>query len=591
MKERVKYKDIMRFAWHYWQKRVPMGIILVALMIVATIVDAFVPIYTGRIVDAMIAADPNNPEDLSEALNYLWIFMGLAASFQILRWISISMWAKFAVHCLYEILTDAMQKVQRFSSDWHANTFAGGTVRKITRGMWSFDVFGDTLFMGLMPAIIIMIGMTAMLLIEIPWVGLFALTMIIIYCAISIWMALRILAPHFEASAKADTKIGAVLADIITGNQTVKSFAAERREDRTFNRVAVHWRLLAQRAWLTAEMSNLIRGALRMLMMSGMVGITIWLWRYGQATPGDIALSITSFFIVGGYLRDIGMHISNLQKSASEMNDVVLFWLDTEDVRDVQGAQPLKISDQADIVFDRVRFAYKGKTEPLFDELNITIKAGEKVALVGYSGSGKSTFVKLVQRLYDVNGGEIRIGGQNIAHVTQESLRQNIALVPQEPVLFHRSLLANIAYGKPNATMQEIMEASELAYAHEFIATLPDGYNTVVGERGIKLSGGERQRVAIARAILANAPILILDEATSSLDSISEHYIQKALQHLVKGRTTITIAHRLSTIKTADRILVFENGKVIEQGTHEELLKSQKSRYKDLYDMQSFGHI
>ena len=197
----------------------------------------------------------------------------------------------------------------------------------------------------------------------------------------------------------------------------------------------------------------------------------------------------------------------------------------------------------------------------------------------------------MLQRLYDVTEGEIRIDGQNIADVTQESLRHAIALVPQDPVLFHRTLTQNIAYGKPEAAADEVMAAASEAYADQFIKTLPLQYDTLVGERGVKLSGGERQRVAIARALLAKAPILVLDEATSSLDSISEHIIQKALDNLMQGRTTITIAHRLATIRRADRILVFEQGSIIEQGTHEELMRNAGSHYKKLFDMQALDLV
>lgn len=565
------------------------AIALVLLMILATVIDTFEPIYTGKIVDALVQGKPGDPEALYEALGYLGVIVLLVFSFQLLRWASISLWAWFAVRCLYEIVTDAMRKVQRFSSDWHANTFAGGTVRKITRGMWSFDVYGDTLFLGLMPAVILMTGMTIMLSIQLPLVGLFTAVMIILYCSISIWMALRILAPRFRESAKADTKVGATLADIITGNATVKSFGAEVREERLFNRVARLWRLRSQRAWLTAEATNLVRGVLRMVMLCGMVGLTILMWWRNEATPGDLALAISSFFIVGGYMRDIGQHISNLQRSISEMEDVIYFWLREDDVRDKPNAKTIKI-ERGEIVFDNVSFMYKGQNVPLFENLNLTIKPGEKIALVGPSGSGKSTFVKLVQRLYDVTSGEIRIDGQNIADVTQDSLRHGIALVPQEPILFHRSLTANIAYGNPKASTQDIIEASKKAFAHDFIQTLPLGYATLVGERGVKLSGGERQRVAIARAILADAKILILDEATSSLDSISEHLIQKALAHLMAGRTTITIAHRLSTIQDADRILVFDRGRIVEQGTHRDLIAAD-THYKKMYDMQAFDLV
>jgi len=590
MKEKVTYKEVMKFAMYYWLKRPKVGVTLLVLMLLATVIDVFVPLYTGKIIDALVNASAGDRAALDASMHFLFIFAIIAFAFNLLRFGAQSMWAWFAVRNLYEILRDAMEKVQRFSADWHANAFAGGTVRKITRGMWSFDLFGDTLFMGLFPAVIIMFGVTAMLLYCLPMVGLFAAVMIFIYCAVSIWMSIFILAPRFRDSAKADTQVGASLADTITGNATVKAFGAERREDALFDNVATNWRAMSQRAWLTGELGNLVRGLLRTIMLIGMVGVTIWLWKNGRATPGDIALSLTSFFLIGGYLRDVGMHIAHLQKSVAEMEDVVIFWLREDEVRDMPDARIFNRGD-GEIVFDDVRFAYNGNPAPIYNDFSIRIEPGEKIALVGYSGSGKSTFVKLVQRLYDVQGGEVRIDGQNIAQVTQESLRQAIALVPQEPILFHRSLAENIAYGKPDASMDEIIAAAKQAYADEFIRSLPKVYDTLVGERGIKLSGGERQRVAIARAILADAPILILDEATSSLDSVSEHYIQKALAKLMDGRTTITIAHRLATIKSVDRILVFDQGKIVEQGKHGELLSRRKSVYRSLYEMQALDLV
>jgi ATP-binding cassette, subfamily B, bacterial len=587
MLEKVDYKDVVSFTRHYWGKRRKVGLVLVALMLTVTAVDTVFPVITGKIIDTLVGHTPQDDGVMREALTWLGIYICLSFTFHVLRWAAISLWAWFAVRTLHDILTDATRKVQRFSADWHANSFAGGTVRKITRGMWAFDVYGDTLFLGIMPAAIIMITMTAMLLIKLPWVGMFALTMIVLYTALSVWMSVVILAPRFRASSKADTRIGATLADVITGNATVKAFGAEMREDRLFGRVAKLWRLRSQKAWLTSEATNLVRSLIRSCMGIGMMGITIAMWNAGRATPGDIALAITSFFITAGYLRDIGQHISNLQRSVSEMEDIIAFWKREDEVQDKADAKILQVP-QGEIVFDHVGFSYKGQTMPLFTDMNITIRPGEKIALVGLSGSGKSSFVKLVQRLYDVASGEVLIDGQNIADVTQESLRQNIALVPQEPILFHRSLAANIAYGNPDASMDDIIAAAKQAYAHDFIENLPQGYGTLVGERGVKLSGGERQRVAIARAILANTPILILDEATSSLDSISEYYIQKGLQHLMQGRTTITIAHRLSTIRGADRILVFEGGKIVEQGRHEELLQREGSPYRKLYEMQAF---
>jgi ATP-binding cassette subfamily B protein len=225
----------------------------------------------------------------------------------------------------------------------------------------------------------------------------------------------------------------------------------------------------------------------------------------------------------------------------------------------------------------------------LYRDLNLRIAPGERVGLVGHSGSGKTTFVKLIQRLYDVSGGHVLIDGQSVSRATQASLRSQIAIVQQEPILFHRSLAENIAYGKPDATQAQIERAARLANAHEFINRLPRKYQTLVGERGVKLSGGERQRVALARAFLADAPVLILDEATSSLDSESEALIQEAMDRLMTGRTSIVIAHRLSTVRAMDRILVFDHGRIVEEGSHESLLRRPDGRYRRLFDRQSGG--
>ena len=588
----VTWRDIVGFALHYWKPKKWVGIASAALMLLSVLTDVFVPVYTGRIVDAMTNHGADEASALNGAWAAFWGFAALAAGHQILRVGSIYAWNAFATDNLFRIVTDGMRKVQRFSSDWHANAFAGGTVRKITRGMWSFDTFEDTLLMGILPAATIMVGVTVMLSVALPTVGMAASVLILVYCAISIWMSVKILAPRFKDSADSDTKLGATLADIITGNPTVKSFGAEGREDGVFGSVATVWRTRALKAWQTAVGADAFRSLYRMLMTSAMIALTIFLWKSGKATPGDIVLVITTFFIIGGYLRDIGMHISHLQRSASEMEDIVSFWKRTDDVVDAAGAVDIAVRPgrhQDMVVFDRVGFAYPTSDKLIYKDMSLKIAAGEKLALVGPSGSGKSTFVKLLQRLYNVTEGAILIDGQDISKVTLQSLRKAIALVPQDPVLFHRSLADNISYGRPGVTMAEIEAAAKKAYAHDFIATLPKGYDTLVGERGVKLSGGERQRVAIARAILTDAPILILDEATSSLDSISEHYIQKALEALMEGRTTITIAHRMSTIRKADRILVFDQGEIIEQGDHASLMARPGSRYKALYEMQELG--
>ncbi|MDE1153983.1 MAG: ABC transporter ATP-binding protein [Micavibrio sp.] len=590
-KERqVSYKDVTKYAMHYWGPNKGFGASAALLMLASVSMDAIVPVYTGKIVDAMTKTSLAPDAALAAAWSAFGIFALLAFLHQGLRICSMYCWNAFAVRNLYAIVNDGLNKVQRFSSDWHANTFAGGTVRKITRGMWAFDSFEDTILMGLLPAITIMLGVMIMLGLKLPLVGLAAGGMIVLYCAVSIWMSVAILAPRFRESAEADTKVGATLADIITGNPTVKAFGAEGREDAIFRAVADTWKKKASWSWQTGVSADAARSVFRLGMMASMIATTIFLWKVGKASPGDIVLVITTFFILGGYLRDIGMHITHLQRSVSDMEDIILFWQRNDDVADATAAKPLVVSPARRkdmIAFDRVGFKYPNTGKDIYKNMSVDIQSGEKLALVGPSGSGKSTFVKLIQRLYNVTEGQIRIDGQDISQVAMESLRSQIALVPQDPILFHRSLSENISYGQPDATQEAIEAAAKKAFAHDFIMTLPKGYDTLVGERGVKLSGGERQRVAIARAILADAPVLILDEATSSLDSISEHYIQLALQELMKGRTTITIAHRLSTIQKADRILVFDKGEIIEQGDHASLMNRPNSRYKALYDMQA----
>jgi ATP-binding cassette subfamily B protein len=267
----------------------------------------------------------------------------------------------------------------------------------------------------------------------------------------------------------------------------------------------------------------------------------------------------------------MGDNIRMLQRGLADVEDVARYARQTPDVRDAPAAGDL-LAEVGAIAFENISFRYKSADRPIYHDFSLRIAPGEKVALVGPTGSGKSTFVKLLQRLYDVQGGRILIDGQDVALVRQQALRRAIAVVPQDPALFHRSIADNIAYARPDATMEEVMLAAKRARAHDFIAALPRGYDTLVGERGVKLSGGERQRVAIARAFLADAPILVLDEATSSLDVETEVQVQAATEELMAGRTTIVIAHRLSTIRGADRILVFDGGRIVEEGRHGDLV-------------------
>jgi ATP-binding cassette subfamily B protein len=387
-----------------------------------------------------------------------------------------------------------------------------------------------------------------------------------------------------------DTRIGGVLSDALGANAVVKAFGAEEREDARLGRVVDKWSRRTRRTWMRHTYSGTSQLTLLWTIRTSVTATALWLWWKGLATPGEITYVLTTYFVIHSYLRDIGQHINQLQRAVNEMEELVQLYEEPFGVPDAPDAQPLRI-DSGEIRFDHVTFCYAGQDVPLFRDLNVRIAAGERVGLVGHSGSGKTTFVKLIQRLYDVGSGSVLIDGQNVSRATQASLRSQIAIVQQEPILFHRSLSENIAYARPDATQAQIERAARLANAHEFIERLPRGYQTLVGERGVKLSGGERQRVALARAFLADAPILILDEATSSLDSESEALIQQAMDRLMAGRTAIVIAHRFSTVRTMDRILVFERGRVVEEGDHEALMTRAHGHYRRLFDRQVGGIV
>ncbi len=319
------------------------------------------------------------------------------------------------------------------------------------------------------------------------------------------------------------------------------------------------------------------------------MGTSVELWHRGLITAGVIVLVqayvVFSFHIVW----TISKNIVRVSVALSDAQEMVTLLDQPPDVQDVLNPEPVRMSEGS-IAINDITFQYNGGRADILKNLSLTIPAGQKMALVGHSGAGKSSIVKLFLRFVDVREGSITIDGQHIAHITQHELRQRIAYVPQDPALFHRSLRDNIAYAKPTASIEEVVRAAQRAHAHEFIEALPHGYDTLVGERGVKLSGGERQRIAIARALLKDAPIVILDEATSSLDSISERHIQAAFDTLMEGRTTIVIAHRLSTIQHMDRIIVLEDGGIVEDGTHAELL-AHNCVYADLWNSQVGGFI
>ena len=318
-----------------------------------------------------------------------------------------------------------------------------------------------------------------------------------------------------------------------------------------------------------------------------MNGFLILFWIQNKISTGEVVQVFNTTFNVLMCLWVTGTLMPQFFKSAGIATQAFSVMQDPQDVIDSPHTPPLVVT-KGEIVFENVSFRYGDKK--LFNDKYLHIKGGEKVGLVGYSGAGKSTFVNLILRFYPVEKGKILIDGQDIAHVTLDSLHKQVALIPQDPVLFHRTLEENIHYGNIDASKEEVFKAAKLANCDEFITKCPNGYASLVGERGTKLSGGERQRIAIARAMLAASPILILDEATSSLDSVTEKYIQDSLDNLMENRTTIVIAHRLSTLSKMDRILVFNEGKVVEEGTHQSLM-ARGGHYARMWQMQAGGFL
>jgi ATP-binding cassette subfamily B protein len=459
-------------------------------------------------------------------------------------------------------------------------------VRKVTRGMWALDLYNDTILMALLPSLMVLLG--SMILLGLHWASLGGVIALgaLLYVAMTVMLTIRYIAPAARVSNAWDTKVGGTLADALTCNAVVKSFGAEAREDARLMRVVGRWRKRVNRTWLRYNYTNAVQLVVLLCLRGSVIGGALLLWMAGRASPGDVTYVLTSYYVIHAYLRDVGMHVNNLQRSVNDMEELVEIHAEPIGIADAPDARPIEI-EGGRITFEDVTFHYGGHVAPLYDGLSVEIRAGERVGLVGRSGSGKTTFVKLVQRLYDVSRGRILIDGQDVADATQQSLRSQIAIVQQDPILFHRSLAENIAYARPGASMAAIEQAARLANAHEFILRLPKGYGTLVGERGVKLSGGERQRVALARAFLADAPVLILDEATSSLDSESEALIQQAMVRLMKDRTSIVIAHRLSTVRSLDRILVFDLGEIVEQGTHTTLAARPGGVYRGLFERQA----
>ncbi|MBX9861799.1 MAG: ABC transporter ATP-binding protein/permease [Hyphomicrobium sp.] len=577
---------VFAYTSRHWARRKLLLARVAGAILLATLADVFIPFFSGRLVDALLLADASRDVALSRALEAFAAMVALGAGMIALRHVGWMGVIPLSLGMMQDIAQETFARVQRFSTDWHANSFSGSVMRKVTRGMWAIDQLNDTLLLALLPSAFVLATTTVMLAVQWPLMGAVVAVGALAYVVMTIVLATVYIAPASKLSNAWDTRMGGTLADALGCNSVVKAYGAEAREDARLAAVISRWKRRTTRTWYRHTLSGTGQHMVLLTIRSSLAAVGLFLWWRGQATPGDVTYMLTTYFVVHGYLRDVGMHVHNLQRSVNEMEELVELHATPIGIADRADAKPIAIG-AGEVRFNAVDFHYGAHTTPLYEGLSVTIKGGERVGLVGHSGSGKTTFVKLIQRLYDVNAGHILIDGQDVAQATQQSLRSRIAIVPQEPILFHRTLAENIGYGRPGASVAEIERAARLANAHDFIARLPKGYETLVGERGVKLSGGERQRIALARAFLVDAPILILDEATSSLDSDSEQLIQAAIARLLKGRTAIVIAHRLSTVRALDRILVFDQGRIVEEGPHGALMRNPNGRYRHLFEQQA----
>jgi len=487
-----------------------------------------------------------------------------------------------------DIANKVFAKLSGETMFFHSNKFGGSLVSQNSKLSSCVERFWDELVWAVLPLVISLTG-SIVILSMLLWQYALFLFMFSIIFGVAVFFGSRPMAKLSRHEAEASNKVSGNLADMVSNVLAVKSSSAEKIEQQRFDTTNRAWRkasLATMRGFLTvSSVYSTINTSIRI----GAIVFAIYAAQHNIVSVAAVYLIITYTSSVARELWNMNSIMRNYNRIIGDAHEMVEILHTPTSLVD-KSDKKLHV-DRGVIDFDAVTFTHdEGKGAMLFRNFSLHITPGEKVGLVGSSGSGKTTLTKLLLRFADIDSGTITIDGQDIAEVTQSSLRSQIAYVPQEPLLFHRSVRENIAYGKANATAGELQQAAKQAGAYDFIIKLQDGFDTLVGERGVKLSGGQRQRIAIARAIVKDAPILVLDEATSALDSESEVLIQKSLKTLMKNRTSIVIAHRLSTIAKLDRIIVMHNGKIIEDGSHEQLIK-HGGHYAKLWQHQSGGFI
>jgi ATP-binding cassette subfamily B protein len=583
-------KATLRLYWrHAWQS--PRYVIGVFIAVPVTILaEQYLPPIILAVVLARLAAGKFQAHDIWHSFGWLIVAYAALEIIGSLLWRVVDILQfKLEGNVERDIARRVFGHLLGQSAKFHTNHFGGSLVSQTNKLMGSYIRFADTITFMILPMVCGLI-FTAIILAPRSGIYVAALMAFAVIYIVSSFFVTRKVRELSSKQAAAESRQTGYLADNVTNVMAVKSFAGFAYENKHFGTITSSTR---------GHLMDMMRGfQWQQLFFGGMKSVLLILaLLMAVISVLDLHANVATVFLIFNYTTRIGQSLfqfsnnamKNFNRALGDSRDMVEILQVEPEVKEPEKPELPKIS-AGKIEFSEVTFAHDGADDAIFQNLNLAIAPGEKIGLVGHSGSGKTTFTRLLLRFSDIDGGEIAIDGQNIASISQDDLRRNIAYVPQEPMLFHRSLRENIAYGKPDATEEEIFEAAKKAHAHEFINTLPQGYETLVGERGVKLSGGQRQRIAIARAIVKDAPILLLDEATSSLDSESERLIQDSLQDLMQHRTAIIIAHRLSTIQKMDRIIVLDDGNIAEEGSHQALLK-HNGIYASLWKHQTGGFL